>query len=223
MADNNILKLGIDVGSTTIKAVVIDDNDKILHLSYQRHFSNTLNSVLELASEIQKKFPATNFKVAVSGSGSLGIAEKLGFLFVQEVVAATKSIKKYIPDTQVAIELGGEDGKITFFDRAGIDQRMNETCAGGTGAFIDQMAAVLKTDAQGLNSLAEKHTTIYPIAARCGVFARTDILPLLNEGAPKEDIAASIFQAVVDQTVGGLDNKRKNCILGWSIVFLARA
>lgn len=224
MADNNILKLGIDVGSTTIKAVVIDDNDKILHLSYQRHFSNTLNSVLELASEIQKKFPATNFKVAVSGSGSLGIAEKLGFLFVQEVVAATKSIKKYIPDTQVAIELGGEDGKITFFDRAGIDQRMNETCAGGTGAFIDQMAAVLKTDAQGLNSLAEKHTTIYPIAARCGVFARTDILPLLNEGAPKEDIAASIFQAVVDQTMGGLacgrTIKGKTAFLGGPLFFL---
>ncbi|MBR7158573.1 MAG: 2-hydroxyacyl-CoA dehydratase [Alphaproteobacteria bacterium] len=223
-AKDKTLKLGIDVGSTTIKSVVTDADNQILHLSYQRHYSNTLNSVVDLAAEIHAKFPTADFQVAVSGSGSLGIAEKLGFLFVQEVVAATKSIKKYIPETQVAIELGGEDGKITFFDRGGIDQRMNETCAGGTGAFIDQMAAVLRTDAQGLNTLAEKHTTIYPIAARCGVFARTDILPLLNEGAPKEDIAASIFQAVVDQTVGGLacgrTIKGKTAFLGGPLSFL---
>ncbi len=218
------LKLGIDVGSTTIKAVVTDAEDRILHLSYQRHYSNTLNSVLNLSQAIYDKFPKADFNVAVTGSGALGIAEKLGFLFVQEVIAATKSIKKYIPETQVAIELGGEDGKITFFDRGGIDQRMNETCAGGTGAFIDQMAAVLKTDAEGLNKLAENHTTIYPIAARCGVFAKTDILPLLNEGAPKEDIAASIFQAVVDQTVGGLacgrTIKGKTAFLGGPLSFL---
>ena len=139
----------------------------------------------------------------VTGSGGLSVSKWLNIPFIQEVIACTKTIENIIPRTDVAIELGGEDAKITYFD-GGIDQRMNGTCAGGTGAFIDQMASLLQTDAIGLNEFAKAHKAIYPIAARCGVFAKTDIQPLLNEGAAKEDIAASIFQAVVNQTISGL-------------------
>jgi predicted CoA-substrate-specific enzyme activase len=159
--------------------------------------------MIELIEEVCEKYIDDIFTVAVAGSGGISVSAWLGVEFVQEVIASTAAIREIIPETDVAIELGGEDAKITFFD-SGVDQRMNETCAGGTGAFIDQMAAVLETDAHGLNELAKNFLTLYPIAARCGVFAKTDIMPLLNEGAPKNDIAASIFQAVVDQTVGGL-------------------
>ena len=157
---------------------------------------------------VHKQYQGALFTMAVTGSGGLSVSEKLGLTFTQEVIAGNKAIQKFIPETDVAIELGGEDAKITFFQN-GLEQRMNGICAGGTGAFIDQMAILLQTDAAGLNSLAENYRVIYPIAARCGVFAKTDIQPLLNEGARKEDIAASIFQAVVNQTIGGLACGRK--------------
>jgi len=225
MADKQILKLGVDIGSTTVKTVVLNDNGDILFSRYERHNSDVLSTIIKLLREIAAELPQERFAVAFAGSGALGVADAAGLPFVQEVIAATQAVKKYIPQTDVVIELGGEDGKITFFDKHSIDQRMNETCAGGTGAFIDQMAVLLQTDAAGLNELAKKHKTIYPIAARCGVFAKTDIMPLLNEGAEKADIAASIFQAVVDQTVGGLacgrKIKGKVAFLGGPLTFLS--
>mgnify|MGYP004721942293 FL=1 len=146
--------------------------------------------------------------LAITGSGGMGLAEVLHIPFVQEVIACTETVETFIPETDVAIELGGEDAKITFFEGA-LEQRMNGSCAGGTGAFIDQMAVLLKTDANGVNELAKDYQTLYPIASRCGVFAKTDVQPLINEGAAKADIAASIFQAVVNQTIAGLAAGRK--------------
>ncbi|NLI92690.1 MAG: 2-hydroxyacyl-CoA dehydratase [Peptococcaceae bacterium] len=200
--------LGIDIGSTTVKIAVLDDEDHLLLSKYQRHYSDIWKALQELIREVYQKYPEDYLTAAVTGSGGFSVSEVLGLSFVQEVIAGSKAIETYIPDTDVIIELGGEDAKITFFQN-GVDQRMNGICAGGTGAFIDQMAALLKTDAAGLNSLAENYRVIYPIAARCGVFAKTDIQPLLNEGASKEDIAASIFQAVVNQTISGLACGRK--------------
>lgn len=197
------LYLGLDVGSTTVKLVLMDKNDNVFYEKYQRHFSDTRKTVIELLTELCSKFETGEVKVTVTGSGGMTVAQWLGVPFVQEVIAATKAIERFIPKTDVAIELGGEDAKITYFS-GGMEQRMNGTCAGGTGAFIDQMASLLKTDAMGLNELASKHSVIYPIAARCGVFAKTDIQPLLNEGAAQEDIAASVFQSVVTQTISGL-------------------
>jgi predicted CoA-substrate-specific enzyme activase len=199
----DLLRVGLDVGSTTIKIVVVDGGTNILHQSYERHFSEVRKTMIDTVVGALGKFPGRAATLAVAGSGGIGAARLMEATFIQEVVAGAEAIRRLLPRTDVAIELGGEDAKLTFFD-AGIDQRMNETCAGGTGAFIDQMAAFLKTDPGGLNDLARKHRTIYPIAARCGVFAKADILPLLNEGAAQEDIAASIFQSVVDQTIGGL-------------------
>lgn len=195
--------MGLDIGSTTIKIVITDGDDNIVYHRYRRHMSDMRNTLISLINEMYVDFAEDFVTISVAGSGGISVAEWLGVNFVQEVIASTECIKRYIPQTNVAIELGGEDAKLTFFEN-GIDQRMNETCAGGTGAFIDQMASVLQTDAAGLNEMAKKAETIYPIAARCGVFAKTDVLPLLNEGAAKEDIAISIFQAVVDQTIGGL-------------------
>jgi predicted CoA-substrate-specific enzyme activase len=197
------LNVGLDVGSTTVKVVVRSASGSLIFKSYKRHYSDVRKTMIELIEEVCEKFLDETFTIAVAGSGGISVSAWLGVEFVQEVIASTAAIREIIPETDVAIELGGEDAKITFFD-SGVDQRMNETCAGGTGAFIDQMATVLETDAAGLNDLAKNFITLYPIAARCGVFAKTDIMPLLNEGAPKNDIAASIFQAVVDQTVGGL-------------------
>ena len=199
-----VFNLGIDVGSTTIKAVIMDEKRNILFRTYQRHFSDIRASIMNVIDEIYKNYKGHSVRMAMTGSGALALSELLKVPFIQEVIAETKAIRTYIPQTDVAIELGGEDGKITFFDKYSIDQRMNEICAGGTGAFIDQMAVVLKTDAEGVNNYAKDFKNIYPIAARCGVFAKTDILPLLNEGASKPDVAASIFQAVVNQTIGGL-------------------
>lgn len=225
MTDRQVLKLGVDIGSTTVKTVVLDADNDILFSRYERHNSDVLSTIVKLLQEVEKDFSQAAFNVAFSGSGALGVADAAGLPFVQEVVAATQAVKKFIPETDVVIELGGEDGKITFFDKHSVDQRMNETCAGGTGAFIDQMAVLLQTDAAGLNELAKNHKTIYPIAARCGVFAKTDIMPLLNEGADKADIAASIFQAVVDQTIGGLacgrKIKGKVAFLGGPLSFLS--
>jgi len=198
-----ILYLGLDVGSTTVKLALLDKNDNVVYEKYQRHFSDTRKTVMELLTELCEEFETGDLKVVVTGSGGMSVAQWLGVPFVQEVIAATNAIERYIPNTDVAIELGGEDAKITYFS-GGIEQRMNGTCAGGTGAFIDQMASLLQTDAKGLNELSSKHKVIYPIAARCGVFAKTDIQPLLNEGAAQEDIAASVFQSVVTQTISGL-------------------
>ncbi|MDP4144300.1 MAG: acyl-CoA dehydratase activase-related protein [Bacillota bacterium] len=197
------LHLGLDVGSTTVKLVVMDDQDNIVYGKYERHFSDIKSAIIKLINHVYEGFADSKATVMVTGSGGLSVSKWLNIPFIQEVIACTSTIEEFISETDVAIELGGEDAKITYFD-GNIDQRMNGTCAGGTGAFIDQMASLLKTDAQGLNDLAKKHTTIYPIAARCGVFAKTDVQPLLNEGAAKEDIAASIFQAVVNQTISGL-------------------
>ena len=195
--------MGLDVGSTTVKIIVLNIEHKLIYSTYRRHFSDVRSTVQGIVEEIYELLGDVPVTINATGSGGLGIAKLLEIPFSQEVIACTRAVETYIPRTDVAIELGGEDAKITFFGKA-MDQRMNGTCAGGTGAFIDQMASLLKTDAQGLNDLAKNHTTIYPIAARCGVFAKTDVQPLINEGARAEDIAASVFQAVVNQTISGL-------------------
>ena len=199
----NILHVGLDVGSTTVKIVVLDSDLNVKYQNYERHFSDTKNTVCNVLENLEKKYPNSKFTISLTGSGAMSAANFLNLPFIQEVVSCKKAVEKYIPQTDVVIELGGEDAKIIYFDQF-IEQRMNGTCAGGTGAFIDQMASLLHTDATGLNELAKHYSTIYPIASRCGVFAKTDIQPLLNEGAAKEDIAVSIFQAVVNQTISGL-------------------
>ncbi|MDR1269033.1 MAG: acyl-CoA dehydratase activase-related protein [Planctomycetaceae bacterium] len=204
-----VLRLGLDIGSTTVKVVVFDDNRKqILGSWYSRHYADVFQTLHTLIAEALQYCEHYPFTVAITGSAGIGLSQKLGIPFVQEVIAGVESVSTFIPQTDVVIELGGEDAKITFFEGS-IDQRMNETCAGGTGAFIDQIAVTLKTDAPGVNDLAAGHQTIYPIAARCGVFTKSDVTMLLNEGARKEDIAASVLQAVVDQTIGGLACGRK--------------
>ncbi len=200
---NRKLNVGLDVGSTTVKMIVLDEEDIVVFKDYRRHFSDIKKTVTELFDEVHELFSTATLKFMVTGSAGLSLAESLGVSFIQEVVACTKAIKKYAPDTDVAIELGGEDAKIMYFGNT-VEQRMNGTCAGGTGSFIDQMSSLLRTDALGLNNLAQNHKEIYPIASRCGVFAKTDVQPLLNEGASKEDIAASVLQAVVNQTISGL-------------------
>ena len=200
---NNLLHIGLDVGSTTVKVVVMNDKLETIDMSYKRHFSDTKNTVCDCLTELTNKYPNNEFTIALTGSGAMSAANFLELPFIQEVVSCKRAVEKYIPQTDVVIELGGEDAKIIYFDKS-IEQRMNGTCAGGTGAFIDQMASLLNTDTAGLNELAKNYKTIYPIASRCGVFAKTDVQPLLNEGAAKEDIAASIFQAVVNQTISGL-------------------
>ncbi len=197
------LHIGVDVGSTTVKIVVLDSNLGVIFQDYQRHYSDTKNTICTVLENLINKYPDYNYTIALTGSGAMSAACFLDLPFIQEVVSCKRSVETYIPQTDVVIELGGEDAKIIYFDKF-IEQRMNGTCAGGTGAFIDQMASLLDTDAAGLNELAKDYKTIYPIASRCGVFAKTDIQPLLNEGAAKEDIAVSIFQAVVNQTISGL-------------------
>lgn len=200
---SKVFHVGIDVGSTTVKLAVLNSSMRLIFGRYQRHFSDIKKTVMELLKEAYLEFQTAEVTVNVTGSGGMSLASCIGVPFVQEVIAGTKAVEQNHPQTDVVIELGGEDAKITYF-QDGIDQRMNGTCAGGTGSFIDQMAALLKTDSAGLNELAKNYKTIYPIAARCGVFAKTDIQPLLNEGAAKEDIAASVLQAVVIQTISGL-------------------
>ena len=197
------MKLGIDVGSTTVKLVVLDDENKIVYSRYERHMSNVFEKVAELFEDLKETMGDVSFNVTITGSGGLSLSKLLGVYFEQEVVTCSHAVEQLIPDTDVAIELGGEDAKITFYGQT-VEQRMNGTCAGGTGAFIDQMAVLLNTDAAGLNEAAKNYKMIYPIAARCGVFAKTDIQPMINEGASIEDLSASIFQAVVNQTISGL-------------------
>lgn len=200
---NEIFHIGMDIGSTTVKLVALDNNLNIIYSKYQRHFSDVKNTILDIFDEAYKQLKNKDATIRITGSSGLAISSIVGIPFIQEVIACTEAVETFIPNTDVCIELGGEDAKLTYFEDS-IDQRMNGSCAGGTGAFIDQMSTLLQTDASGLNELAKGYKVIYPIAARCGVFAKTDIQPLLNEGAAKEDIAASVFQSVVNQTIGGL-------------------
>lgn len=203
MNNDKLLHVGLDVGSTTVKIAVMNDNLETIYTSYERHFSDTKNTICKVLEELTNKYKDNEFTIALTGSGAMSAAKFLRIDFIQEVISCKRAVEKYLPETDVVIELGGEDAKIIYFDKF-IEQRMNGTCAGGTGAFLDQMASLLNTDTAGLNELSKGHKVIYPIASRCGVFAKTDIQPLLNEGSRKEDIAASIFQAVVNQTISGL-------------------
>ena len=196
--------LGIDIGSTTVKIAILDENEKLLFADYERHFANIQETLADLLEKAQNQLGEMTLSPVITGSGGLTLANHLEIPFVQEVIAVSTSLQKMAPQTDVAIELGGEDAKIIYFEGGNIEQRMNGICAGGTGSFIDQMASLLQTDAPGLNEYAKNYKALYPIAARCGVFAKTDIQPLINEGATKEDLSASIFQAVVNQTISGL-------------------
>ena len=195
--------LGIDIGSTTIKLVVADSTMQPVFERYTRHHSDIKGTLLALTSEALEKLGQFEFKAMITGSGGLSLANWVGVPFVQEVIAVSDSISRFAPRTNVAIEIGGEDAKIIYFTNT-VEQRMNGICAGGTGSFIDQMATLLDTDASGLNELAKKHEVIYPIAARCGVFAKSDLQPLINEGTNRADLAVSIFQAIVSQIISGL-------------------
>jgi len=201
-------KLGIDVGSTTLKTVVLNDDGKIIEKSYQRHFSKVREMTLEHLKELDPILRGHPLKVTVTGSAGLGIAKAAGIEFAQEVFATAGAVRRLLPETDVVIELGGEDAKIIFLQGT-LEERMNGTCAGGTGAFIDQMATLMNVSVQELDEMSLRYEKIYPIASRCGVFAKSDIQPLLNQGARKEDIAASIFQAVVEQTITGLAQGRE--------------
>ena len=196
--------LGIDIGSTTVKIAILNENDTLLFADYERHFANIQETLAGLLQKAYDRLGELTLHPVITGSGGLTLANHLGIPFVQEVIAVSTSLQKTAPQTDVAIELGGEDAKIIYFEGGNIEQRMNGICAGGTGSFIDQMASLLQTDAPGLNEYAKNYKALYPIAARCGVFAKTDIQPLINEGATKPDLSASIFQAVVNQTISGL-------------------
>ena len=210
------LRIGIDIGSTTVKVVVLDEENKLLFRSYERHFSKVREKTCEILNRIAGDLTGKQVKLVITGSAGLGVAKASGLDFVQEVYATAAAVDTYVPGTDAVIELGGEDAKIIFFGGA-LEERMNGSCAGGTGAFIDQMATLMNVTADELDELSLKHEKIYPIASRCGVFAKSDIQPILNQGGRKEDVAASIFQAVVDQTIAGLTQGRE---LTGKIVFL---
>mgnify|MGYP003288725573 FL=1 len=219
------MQIGLDIGSTTIKIAVLDDAGKLLFAKYQRHYSQITEKIQELLQELLAKFPlAQSARLAVSGSAGLGIAEGCGLQFVQEVFAEKVCTERLKPETDVVIELGGEDAKILFLGKH-FDARMNDSCAGGTGAFIDQMATLLNVATEDMDEMAKQAKNIYTIASRCGVFAKSDIQPLLNQGAPKNDLAASIFQAVAQQAVTGLAKGRpirgKVLYLGGPLTFMS--
>ncbi|ELC8395978.1 2-hydroxyacyl-CoA dehydratase [Clostridium perfringens] len=200
-------KIGIDAGSTTLKCIVLNEEDKILYSNYERHYSKVREKLIEELENIKGIIENKKLKIAITGSAGYGISKEYNLPFVQEVFATTLAIKRYYDDVDVAIELGGEDAKIIFLT-GGFEERMNSSCAGGTGAFIDQMAHLMGLTVDEMDNLSLKHENIYEIASRCGVFAKTDIQPLLNQGARKEDISASVFQSVVNQTIGGLAQGR---------------
>ena len=204
MTKINLHKLGIDIGSTTVKISILTEDDKLLFADYERHFANIQETLCALIEKAFQSFGDIAVAPVITGSGGLTLAKHLNVPFVQEVIAVSTALRHYAPETDVAIELGGEDAKIIYFEGGNVEQRMNGICAGGTGSFIDQMASLIQTDATGLNEYAKNYKALYPIAARCGVFAKTDIQPLINEGATREDLSASIFQAVVNQTISGL-------------------
>ena len=220
---NSIFDVGIDIGSTTIKLVVLDHEKKIVYKNYARHFSEIGTSLCENLESLKKIVGGEKFSFALTGSAGMGVAQHIGLPFVQEVIACASAVRSLIPETDTVVELGGEDAKVTYFGDAP-EQRMNGVCAGGTGSFIDHMASLLSTDAAGLNALAEKGKQIYTIASRCGVFAKTDIQALMNDGAEKADIALSVFQAVVNQTISNLAQGRpiagKVAFLGGPLHFL---
>ncbi len=197
------IRIGVDIGSTTVKIIAVNEKNEIIFSDYQRHYSDTLKTLKNLFEKTLEKCPKKKYQLALTGSGAISLAKHLQVPFVQEVIACKKAVENYPRNIDVAVELGGEDAKIIYFT-GGLEQRMNGSCAGGTGAFLDQMAVLLNTDASGLNELAKNGKNIYPIASRCGVFAKTDIQPLINEGVEKSDIALSIMQAVVNQTISGL-------------------
>ena len=199
-----ICKLGIDIGSTTVKIAILDAQDNLVFSDYERHFANIRETLHTLIQKAITVLGDRKVSPVITGSGGLTLANHIEVPFVQEVIAVSTSLQHFVPQTDVAIELGGEDAKIIYFEDGNIEQRMNGICAGGTGSFIDQMASLIQTDASGLNEYAKHFKALYPIAARCGVFAKTDIQPLINEGATREDLSASIFQAVVNQTISGL-------------------
>ena len=217
------LKIGIDVGSTTVKVVVLNEHDDLLFRSYERHFSMVREKTCELLRRAEEILKGKQVKAVITGSAGLGLAKSAKVDFVQEVFATAEAVEKFIPDTDAVVELGGEDAKIIFFGGS-LEERMNGSCAGGTGAFIDQMATLVGVSADELDEMSLRYEKIYPIASRCGVFAKSDIQPILNQGARKEDVAASIFQAVVDQTVAGLAQGRditgKVVFLGGPLHFL---
>ena len=204
MSDKQLHKLGIDIGSTTVKIAILDSQDNILFSDYERHFANIQETLASLIAKASNELGDLSVSPVITGSGGLTLAKHLEVPFTQEVIAVSTALTHYAPQTDVAIELGGEDAKIIYFEGGNVEQRMNGICAGGTGSFIDQMASLIQTDASGLNEYAKNYQMIYPIAARCGVFAKSDIQPLINEGATREDLSASIFQAVVNQTISGL-------------------
>ena len=204
MSKKELYTLGIDIGSTTVKIAILDENNNVAFSDYERHFANIQETLSDLLERALKKTGPVCVSPVITGSGGLTLAKHLGVPFVQEVIAVSTALESAAPQTDVAIELGGEDAKIIYFEGGNVEQRMNGVCAGGTGSFIDQMASLLQTDATGLNEYAKNYKALYPIAARCGVFAKTDIQPLINDGASKEDLSASIFQAVVNQTISGL-------------------
>ena len=201
-------KLGIDVGSTTLKCAVMDEGGELVFARYLRHLSKIDECLREMLSQVQEELPGETFELAMSGSAGMGLAESMGLPFVQEVYAERVAVKRLAPDTDAVIELGGEDAKILFLT-GGFEMRMNGTCAGGTGAFIDQMAALMQVRTEDMDALAAGHEKLYTIASRCGVFAKSDVQPLLNQGARREDVAASIFYAVVNQTIAGLAQGRE--------------
>ncbi|MDE7162259.1 MAG: 2-hydroxyglutaryl-CoA dehydratase, partial [Anaeroplasmataceae bacterium] len=218
-------RIGLDVGSTTIKCVVLDETNQIVYSDYKRHYSHIKDNIIAKLQElIDSKWIEDECYLAISGSAGMGLAEGVKIPFVQEVYATRIAANTLIPGTDCIIELGGEDAKILFLTD-GMEVRMNGSCAGGTGAFIDQMATLLNVDITEINGLALNHQKLYAIASRCGVFAKSDIQPLLNQGASKSDIAASIFNAVVNQTIGGLAQGREIkgnvAYLGGPLTFLS--
>ena len=219
-----LFHIGLDVGSTTSKLVVLNEENATVFKKYCRHFSDVKNTTVQMLKEVYNKFPTAKATMNITGSAGMTMANYVKVPFVQEVIACTEAVERFIPETDVVVELGGEDAKLIYFQN-GIEQRMNTACAGGTGAFIDQIATLLQTDAAGLNHLAKAHEKIYPIASRCGVFAKTDVQPLLNKGARKEDISASVFQSVVTQTISGLACGRpirgKVAFLGGPLTYLS--
>ncbi len=225
LTERPLLHMGIDIGSTTIKVAAMDGEGQILYSRYRRHHADIRGEIKQLFDEIASDLKGRKARISMTGSAGLGLAKGLGIPFMQEVIAGTAAVNRFIPDADVVIELGGEDAKITYMKPV-VSQRMNGTCAGGTGAFIDQMATLLQTDPAGLNELAGQHKTIYTIASRCGVFAKSDVQPLLNEGAAREDLAASVFQAVVNQTIAGLSCGQpitgKVVFLGGPLYFLSQ-
>ena len=202
--ESMLYPLGIDIGSTTVKIAILNEQHDLLFSDYERHFADIQNTLARLLDKAYQALGEISVAPVITGSGGLTLASHLEVPFVQEVIAVSTSLQELAPKTDVAIELGGEDAKIIYFEGGNVEQRMNGICAGGTGSFIDQMASLLQTDAPGLNEYAKDYKALYPIAARCGVFAKTDIQPLINEGATKEDLSVSIFQAVVNQTISGL-------------------